>query len=1399
MSIFAKTGSFITVANAAVGYKHYIRGIGFKPKVVMLWNSGAQSLGDTVTSAAYSIGFGVAIDSTHRFCSSSMSIKTWAEASTRRVSDTELMCIWNPTGDPNNMSIAGRLDFSQMRNDGFDVVVNQQFYSNTYKVSYLALGGSDLTDAYIGKATMPITTGNYDVTGIGFQPDFIMVSGPDYTSIPVGSWNGFMQLGWTSGASNQGIVSFACNNGSWAEVTASYGYNEEILSSASIGLTNMPRRETFVEFLSDGFRLNNLEGTDAFQYMYLALKGGKYYVGDITTRTDTNDIVETVDFRPRVLIFNSVCRPMSTQDISSTSAAMSIGAATTPTNGVVHSIWDGVEGYWGMSYATYDNKIYANVKTGAIVGIMELKSIDPTGFTCAMSDADDAECWVSYLAIGDTADNIDYVHAFIPPKLPEYEVLSSKHAYMNTVGQHFSAKVGSFNIGTNVAGGDISITGLEFQPSLILFWWDGGISTDENIVGSNTNFGFAAAISSSNQMGCEYMSEDAQDISDTIHWQYNQDYTFRMFADTSDWDTQWSFENFQYNGFTISYYGFEVAAIPYRINYLALQGIDITNTKVNYKQFFNSIGNHAFTGIGFKPDALIFVSSINYSINNYTSPGQFMIGMATGVNNQGVISIYAQDNVGTTNTKSYCSNAEVTVLSGANVNNRNTFVSFDTDGFTLNTLEAGSTYYFFYIALKGGKYHVGNFNTKTDGSDISVTNCGFPPKAALLFSNNRPLSTQDTASDHASMSIGGFSSVTDRVTAAMWDENGLDISEVAHAKYDTAVYANIKDDAVQGLMDIKSIDEDGFTCVMDDTDPAENFITYIAFGGDKPAFIRSSKSAYIYGHDPNGLEVRAYMHGIIYNFATSNHAFMAGGLNPTTSIPAYMEGINLTLATKAGSFNINTSLNIGETQSIADIGFRPKLVLFWLTGTKNNEYPTYWEDENYVGDGGDDFNFGFGAAIDSTHRFGTIGYTEANTIPTVTYHSQNNTEILRTYIPSGVIPTIDGILDFYSMDSGGFTVIVDDTFSSEYRVSYLAIGGDDLTDVYIGNTALPTASGIFDVTDVGFQPGAIIAITQLQTSAIEESSHALMSLGWASDSGQGVNSYINVNNVSTTSALSYGYNNQLYAPISAAGAIDCKGEFIEFLSNGFRLNHLKDSSAYQLYYIAIKGGTFITGSTHSLADYNQTDFESSIGVKPTGILFSSPVNYLSTVDTPVSDAFFSLGAATLLGQAAQGIFAYNGKTYISLYTSSINTGYYTNGDYASGLILLSFDDSGWTFQAPDWWYDPDQYWINYLAIGTTIRLNINSNTSAYTEGVGLLTSSKHAYLAGGSTDNTTSVPAYMNTILGSLTSVHAYTYGVASVTSISAYMYGQVNIVTAKHVYMLATQVPIYGPLVWTS
>lgn len=392
--------------------------------------------------------------------------------------------------------------------------------------------------------------------------------------------------------------------------------------------------------------------------------------------------------------------------------------------------------------------------------------------------------------------------------------------------------VGSFNLDSSItAGNNQSVTGVGFEPKIVLFWWSGSTATGDSVAGGTISTGFGAAISSSSRFCVAGISEDGQAESDT--YCYNSvGECIRIYTDTGTLDGLADFASLDANGFTLTIDN--QFSSDYRISFLALGGTDLTNVYIGNKQRDNDTGNCAVTGVGFQPDAVIITSAFIVSPNGGLNGTQLCFGIATNSDDQGVVASMSQDGQATTNTRGYGYNGEILARAatwGAVCDVRDTFVSMDADGFTLNQLEGTTQFYYHYIALAGGQYATGDLTTRTDGNDIEE-NPGFEPAALLFFSANRALNTQDVATDHARISIGAASATDERAVQAWSDEDNLDDSETAYTNQDDAVYAHVIDDAIESLMDIKSFDSDGFTCVMDDTETNACWVTYLAIGAE---------------------------------------------------------------------------------------------------------------------------------------------------------------------------------------------------------------------------------------------------------------------------------------------------------------------------------------------------------------------------------------------------------------------------------------------------------------------------------------------------------------------------------------------------------------------------------------
>lgn len=403
-----------------------------------------------------------------------------------------------------------------------------------------------------------------------------------------------------------------------------------------------------------------------------------------------------------------------------------------------------------------------------------------------------------------------------------------------------SSYVGSFNIDTAVTAGNTqSVTGVGFVPKIVIFWWSGTTQTSDGARGEEVCFGTGAVTGASARFATTYNSDDGAATSASSCSQYSNSCIVNHVngvigvRGAADWGS------FDADGFTLTIDNQFEEAI--RVSYLALGGTDV-DVFIGNRTLPTATGNFSTTGVGFVPKALI-TTTVGYGTDNSgNTNGAFTLGWATGdaAGEQGLVNIGSQSGQATSNTNRYAYNDECSCSGGSSPASRLTFVSFDEDGFTLNRIVNTNAYYIYYICLGGdAQFQVGELNTATDGSNITET-VGFQSNALMFLSNCYAINSVNTKGDNACLSLGAGTSTTNRAAQGMWDEDNLADTETCTANYDSAVYANVKDDAIVGLMDLTAISSTGFTCVMDDTDPSAYWVTYLAIGaaGGAPTVVK---------------------------------------------------------------------------------------------------------------------------------------------------------------------------------------------------------------------------------------------------------------------------------------------------------------------------------------------------------------------------------------------------------------------------------------------------------------------------------------------------------------------------------------------------------------------------------
>jgi len=290
--------------------------------------------------------------------------------------------------------------------------------------------------------------------------------------------------------------------------------------------------------------------------------------------------------------------------------------------------------------------------------------------------------------------------------------------------------------------GSQGYTGVGFQPEALIFFFTRQTSTGYS-TGMATAFGFAAG--TSNQQACVSTSS-SDNVSPTVAYRNQRiGHTFSVVdPSTAGTDVSAQLTSFDTDGFTLTY---PSANHQYLIHYIALGGADLTNAYVGVAQTKTSTGTQAYTGVGFQPDCILTGSistSSDPTTNFILGGGRLCLGAAT-LGGAGALYIGEDDAIATSDVVSYQRSGRAFVQGNpsSSPSIEANLSTFDSDGFTFDfvTQASGSAIYFFYLALKGGRYNVLTDTQKTSTGTQAKTGAGFTPVGLFTMGTNRASST----------------------------------------------------------------------------------------------------------------------------------------------------------------------------------------------------------------------------------------------------------------------------------------------------------------------------------------------------------------------------------------------------------------------------------------------------------------------------------------------------------------------------------------------------------------------------------------------------------------------------------------------------------------------------------
>lgn len=289
--------------------------------------------------------------------------------------------------------------FTSMDADGFTVGFGTA-NATAYVVNFIALGGSDLTSATVKSLSTATATGAQAVTGVGFQPDAIVLITSE-TSLQVCG----PTLSVMTGASARGSISCQYDG-----TSVQYLRNDKAFAQPAGNGTTVRREADLTSFDSDGFTLNwSTVQAASVTVFALCLKGGSFKAGSITQKTSTGTQPYTgVGFQPTGLFLLSHLNT-SAAVVQSARQAQMIGAASGASNrsGICYS-----SNGWGVA-AMDRTKCYVSRNDDnptVLESAADYSSFDSDGFTLNYGTADAVARQILYLAVGNGAGG----PAFIP-------------------------------------------------------------------------------------------------------------------------------------------------------------------------------------------------------------------------------------------------------------------------------------------------------------------------------------------------------------------------------------------------------------------------------------------------------------------------------------------------------------------------------------------------------------------------------------------------------------------------------------------------------------------------------------------------------------------------------------------------------------------------------------------------------------------------------------------------------------------------------------------------------------------------------------------------------------------------------------------------------------------------
>lgn len=399
----------------------------------------------------------------------------------------------------------------------------------------------------------------------------------------------------------------------------------------------------------------------------------------------------------------------------------------------------------------------------------------------------------------------------------------------------FLTKKGNFTKITST--GSQSITGIGFLPKAVIFWWTRQNSLDES-ASTRIGYGFATNYGGTFQnRGVAFASDDNAGTSNSGR-RRSETYSIIILSNGNPTlAAQASVTGFNNDGFVINWHTNENRQDI--IHYIALGGDDLVNARAGTFSLTTSSGTQDETSVGFQPNFAIFLWTFTETADTNTAHAEVGMGFAMSSTKRAALVAVSEDDRNTMDTWRQQRTDACILLLDPTSGRQDAIVDFSQflgNGFRVNKNDPPtSAMPIFYLALKGGNYDVGSFNSPTLTGNQDVRTLGFQPSLLMLATQGRSAATG--IGSHAELALGAATSATEKGVTWFEDRDGIGASDNEMETLNTKIIQWRDRTAtdtftLRGSADFTSFLSDGFRLTWTNVESSTRQIIYVALGGD---------------------------------------------------------------------------------------------------------------------------------------------------------------------------------------------------------------------------------------------------------------------------------------------------------------------------------------------------------------------------------------------------------------------------------------------------------------------------------------------------------------------------------------------------------------------------------------